>query len=65
MAYGVVRASLLDAGLTLAALGAMVLPTAPLLGLLSALHVATVVQHLPEVYNHWFFGGLVSLTLLL
>lgn len=65
MAYGVVRASLLDAGLTLAALAAMVLPTAPLLGLLSALHVATVVQHLPEVYNHWYFGALVSLTLLL
>jgi hypothetical protein len=65
MAYGVARASLLDAGLTLAALAVMVLPTAPLLGLLAALHVATVVQRLPEVYNHWYFGGLVSLTLLL
>jgi hypothetical protein len=65
MAYGVARASLLDAGLTLAALAVMVLPAAPLLGLLAALHVATVVQRLPEVYNHWYFGGLVSLTLLL
>ncbi|HSE53456.1 MAG TPA: hypothetical protein VLB00_14800, partial [Gemmatimonadales bacterium] len=65
MAYGVARASLLDAGLTLAALAVMVLPATPLLGLLAALHVATVVQHLPAVYNHWFFGGLVSLTLLL
>jgi hypothetical protein len=65
MAYGVARASILDAGLTLAALAVMVLPTAPLLGFLAALHVATVVQHLPEVYNHWYFGGLVSLTLLL
>ena len=65
MAYGVARASLLDAGLTLAALAVMVLPTAPLLGLLAALHVATVVQHLPAVYNHWYFGGLISLTLVL
>lgn len=65
MSYGVARASLPDAGLTLAALAVMVLPAAPLLGLLAALHVATVVQHLPAVYNHWFFGGLVSLTLLL
>ena len=65
MAYGVARASLLDTGLTLAALAVMVLPTAPLLGLLAALHVGTVVQHLPEVYNHWYFGGLVSFTLLL
>jgi hypothetical protein len=65
MAYGVARASLLDAGLTLAALAVMLLPAPPLLGLLAALHVATVVQHLPAVYNHWFFGGLVSLALLL
>lgn len=42
----------------------MVLPAAPLLGILAALHVATVVHHLPAVYNHWYFGGLVSLTLL-
>ena len=65
MSYGVARASLLDAGLTLAALTVMAVPAAPLLGLLAALHLATVVQHLPTVYNHWYFGGLVSLTLLL
>ena len=65
MAYGVARASLLDTGLTLAALAVMVLPAAPLVGILAALHLATVVQHLPAVYNHWYFGGLVSLTLLL
>jgi hypothetical protein len=43
----------------------MVLPAAPLLAGLAALHLATVVQHLPAVYNHWYFGGLISLTLLL
>jgi hypothetical protein len=65
MAYGVARASLLDTGLTLAALAVMVRPAPAPLGLLAALHLATVVQHLPAVYNHWYFGGLVSFTLLL
>jgi len=65
VAYGAARASALDTGLTLAALAVMVLPASPLLAILAAFHVATVVQHLPAVYNHWYVSGLVSLTLLL
>ena len=63
--YLVVGASVLDAALTIAALGVMVFPTPLMLAGLSALHVATVTQHLPAVYNHWFFAALVSLLIVL
>lgn len=66
MGYGVARASALDAALTLSTLIVMLLPGAPLLlGLLAAVHVVTVLQHLPSVYNHWYFAGFVSLALVL
>lgn len=64
--YGMVRASLLDTTLTFLAIAVMLLPGSPLLlGILAAVHVATIFNHLPGVYNHWYFTGLVSLSLLL
>ena len=64
--YGVVRASLLDTALTFLAIAVMLLPGRPLLlGILAAVHVATIFHHLPGVYNHWYFTGLVSLSLYL
>ncbi|HEX7024838.1 MAG TPA: hypothetical protein VF187_08480 [Gemmatimonadales bacterium] len=66
MAYGAVRASWLDAGLTAAAFLVMVRPGLRLaVAGLAALHVAVVLAHLPGVYNHWYFAGLVSLSLLI
>ena len=63
--YRAVLASPLDAALTISAGVAMLWPGAvPALGVLAALHVATVLHHLPHVYNHWHFAGIVSLALL-
>jgi len=62
--YGMVRVSLLDTALTFLAVAVMLLPGWPLLlGILAAVHVATIFHHLPGVYNHWYFAGLVSLSL--
>lgn len=64
--YGMVRASFLDTALTFLAIAVMLLPGRPLLlGILAAVHLATIFHHFPGVYNHWYFAGLVSLSLVL
>jgi hypothetical protein len=66
LAYQAALASVVDAGLTLAAVWALLRPwSAGRLALLAALHVAAVARDLPSALNHWYFGGLVSLGLLL
>jgi vitamin K-dependent gamma-carboxylase-like protein len=66
VAYRAVLASAVDAGLVLAALAVLLRPwSAGRLALLAALHVAAVARDLPSALNHWYFGGLVSLGLLL
>lgn len=65
LGYGVALASPLDAALTATAVAAMLRPgSVPVLGALAAFHVGAVFQHLPAVYNHWYFASLVSLALL-
>jgi hypothetical protein len=64
--YEMVAASPLDAALTVSALAVMVLPEVPLLlAVLAAVHGATVFQHLPFVFHHWYFSSLVSLAIVL
>ena len=66
VAYRAVLASTADAGLALAAAWALLRPwSAGRMALLAALHVAAVARDLPSALNHWYFGGLVSLGLLL
>jgi len=54
----------IHAALTVAAIVALLRPASfGALTLLAALTAATVVLELPNVFNHWFFTGLVSLAL--
>ena len=53
--------SAVDVALTGAALFALLNPYSPRRFLaLAGFHVAAVVQHAPDVFNHWFFAGLIS-----
>jgi hypothetical protein len=64
--YGAFLASPFDIALTLAALIALVFPASPrALAALSVFHILAVVHALPSVTNHWFFGALVSVALLI
>lgn len=66
IAYGYILASPIDTALGLMAGGVMVWPrSGTMLVGLAALHTTVVYLQLPEVTNHWYFGGLVSLGILL
>lgn len=62
-AYGALSASAEDALLAVLALAVVIRPSARLGTAMALVHVAVVLRHLPLVYNHWFFAGLVSLGL--
>jgi hypothetical protein len=65
IAYRATLASAADAALCLAAVWTLFRPaSAAVLAVLATLHVGVVVRHLPDVFNHWFFAGFVSLALL-
>jgi len=66
VAYGYILASPVDTALGLMAGVVMIWPHSGfLLATLAGLHATVVFLQLPQVTNHWYFGGLVSVGVLL
>jgi hypothetical protein len=65
LGYGVALAGPTDVALTIAAAALLVVPRVEVLALAAIAHLLAVVDHLPVVYNHWWFAAWISAAVLL